>query len=66
MKFSTIFLVGEVFGFLPAGLYPDTLPNRIFGDFKTAWTVELHPYTFDCYTHLVETWLTRITLELIS
>ena len=56
MKILTIFLIGKIFGLKqPGNFVPawDKLERR------TAWTVELYPYTFDCYTHVVEnTWFT--------
>lgn len=45
-------MVGHIFGQqIPD---PNSFPTQILDDFKTAWTVELYPYTFDCYTHVVE------------
>ena len=57
MKFLIIFLIGNIFGFQQQGNFVPTWDKL---ERRTAWTVELYPYTFDCYTHVVEsTWFTR-------
>ena len=62
MKFLIIFLIGNIFGFQQellarAGNFVPTWDKL---ERRTAWTVDLYAYTFDCYTHVVEsTWFKR-------
>ena len=54
MKFLKLYLIGNIYGQRQPDNFWGTLEKR------TAWTVDLYPYSFDCYTHDVEsTWFTR-------